>query len=152
MSEKVQGSLVGMVFARAVYTEIDGVKKKLYRAGEKIHPHDTDELVHSKIEKVEVVDFEHPDSLNSNIVLNCFEREEAKYNQDDPDQDEPTKEDALASIYSVLMPGEPITVESAEKDLMSMFFLEPDGMIWEEWDAISSTRSLTMKIRKILMF
>ena len=116
------GSLVGMVFARAVYIEIDGVKKKLYRAGEKIHPHDTDELVHSGIEKVAVVDFSHPDSLDSSIILNCFEREEAKYNQDEPDQDEPSKEDALASIYSVLMPGEPITVESAEKDLMSMFF------------------------------
>ena len=117
-----KGSLVGMVFARAVYTEVDGVRKKLYRAGEKIHPHDTDELLHSKIETVEVVDFSHPESLNTTLILNCFEREEAKYNQDDPDQDEPTKEDALASIYSVLMPGEPITVESAEKDLLSMFF------------------------------
>ncbi len=117
-----QGSLVGMVFGRAVYTEVEGVKKKIYRAGEKIHPHDTDELVHSKIKSIEVVDFDHPESLNSSLILNCFEREEAKYNQDDPDQDEPTKEDALSSIYSVLMPGEPITVESAEKDLVSMFF------------------------------
>jgi len=115
-------SLVGMVFGRAVYTEVDGVTKKIYRAGEKIHPHDTDELVHSKIKTVEVIDFKHPESLNSSLILNCFEREEAKYNQDDPDQDEPTKEDALSSIYSVLMPGEPITVDSAEKDLISMFF------------------------------
>lgn len=116
------GSLVGMVFGRAVYKEIDGVKKKIYRAGEKIHPHDTDELVHSEIKTIEVVDFKHAESLNSSLILNCFEREEAKYNQDDPDQDEPTKEDALSSIYSVLMPGEPITVDSAEKDLVSMFF------------------------------
>ncbi|MDC7240350.1 MAG: DNA-directed RNA polymerase subunit beta, partial [Spirochaetales bacterium] len=78
--------------------------------------------VHSEIKTIEVVDFDHPESLNSSLILNCFEREEAKYNQDDPDQDEPTKEDALSSIYSVLMPGEPITVDSAEKDLVSMFF------------------------------
>jgi DNA-directed RNA polymerase subunit beta len=36
--------------------------------------------------------------------------------------DEPGKEDALVAVYSVLMPGEPITLESAEKDLQSMFF------------------------------
>ncbi len=124
VSNKRDGSssLVGMVFGRAVYVEEEGVQKKIYRAGEKIHPHDTDELVHRGIKTVEVVDFQHTESLSSPIVLNCFEREEVRYSQEEDAADEPTKEDALSSIYSVLMPGEPITVESAEKDLTSMFF------------------------------
>ena len=56
------------------------------------------------------------------MVINCFEREEIRYSGKDAEGDEPTKEDALSAVYSVLMPGEPITVESAEKDLVSMFF------------------------------
>jgi DNA-directed RNA polymerase subunit beta len=116
-------NLVGKVFARAVYTETEeGEQKKLYRAGEKIHLHDVDELLHSGIDKVEIIDFEHPESLHSEIILNCFEREEAKFTSDDPEIDEPTKEDAFVALYSVLMPGEPITLETAEKDLSSMFF------------------------------
>ena len=45
-----------------------------------------------------------------------------KFTKDDPTIDEPNREDALAAVYSVLMPGEPITIESAEKDLTTMFF------------------------------
>jgi DNA-directed RNA polymerase subunit beta len=114
--------LVGKVFAKTVFVENDGESKKLYKAGEKIHPHDVDELLHSEIHEVEIIDFEHPESLHSEIILNCFEREEAKFTRGDPNIDEPTKEDALIALYSVLMPGEPITLESAEKDLNSMFF------------------------------
>ncbi|MDR1029995.1 MAG: DNA-directed RNA polymerase subunit beta [Treponema sp.] len=97
-------------------------RKKLYRAGEKLHPHNVDELLNNGIVSVEVIDFEDPDSLNSPMLLNCFEREEIKFVKDDPERDEPSKEDALAAVYSVLMPGESITVDAAEKDLMGMFF------------------------------
>jgi len=114
--------VMGRVLAKAVYVEREGETKKLYRAGEKLHPHDIDELLHSGVTEIEVIDFEHPESLHSQIILNCFEREEVKFTRDDIDADEPTKEDALVAVYSVLMPGEPITLESAEKDLNSMFF------------------------------
>ncbi len=116
--------LVGNVFAKAVYSNSENKEeqKKLYKAGEKIHPHDVDELLHSNVTEVQIIDFEHPESLHSEIILNCFEREEAKHTRGEPDIDEPTKEDSLIALYSVLMPGEPITLESAEKDLQSMFF------------------------------
>ena len=114
--------LVGNVFAKAIYVGQGDERKKLYRAGDKIHPHDVDELLHLGIGSVEIIDFDHKDSLHSNIILNCFEREEVKFTKDDPTVDEPTKEDALVAVYSVIMPGEPITFESAEKDLNSMFF------------------------------
>jgi DNA-directed RNA polymerase subunit beta len=117
-------NLVGKVFARAVYVQAEEGenRKKLYRAGDKVHLHDVDELIHSDVTEIDVIDFEHPDSLHSEIILNCFEREEAKFTSDDPELDEPTKEDAFIALYSVLMPGEPITLEAAEKDLYSMFF------------------------------
>ncbi len=115
--------LVGKVFSKAVYIqEGEEGEKKLYKAGDKIHLHDVDELLHSEINEVEIIDFENSESLHSQIILNCFEREEAKFTRDEIGIDEPTKEDALIALYSVLMPGEPITLETAEKDLGSLFF------------------------------
>ena len=121
-SRQDKEQVLGMVFARAVYKEEGGETKKLYRAGDKIHPHDVEELIHSGITKIEVIDFQNEKSLHSPIILNCFEREEVIYSKDNPEKDEPTKEEAISRVYGVLKPGEPITLESAEKDLQSMFF------------------------------
>jgi DNA-directed RNA polymerase subunit beta len=79
-------------------------------------------LISLGIKEIEVIDFQAKGSLNSEVILNCFEQEEAKFTRNDQGQDEPTKEDALGAVYAVLMPGEPITVENAEKDFNSMFF------------------------------
>ncbi len=115
--------LIGSVSAKAIFVKNEsGEDKKLYRAGEKILLHDIDELLHSGVKEIEIIDFEDENSLHSNIILNCFEMEDIKYVRDDSDSDEPTKEDALSAVYAVLLPGEPITVESAEKDLKLMFF------------------------------
>ncbi|MDR2481356.1 MAG: DNA-directed RNA polymerase subunit beta [Spirochaetaceae bacterium] len=99
-------------------------KKKIHRAGEKLHPHIIDELVSYGIAKVELIDFKAEGSLNTPMLLNCFEREDIKYLREDSESDEPTKEDALSIVYSVLLPGESITIENAEKDLNQMFFTE----------------------------
>ena len=120
-------ALNGQVLARAVQvteenSDGEASTRKLYKAGEKIHPHDIDELVHSGVKEIEVIDMANPESLHSEIILNCFEREESKFTRDDADVDEPTKEDALSAVYAILLPGEPITIESAEKDFNSMFF------------------------------
>jgi len=121
-SREDKEKVLGMVFARAVYHEEEGQTKRLYRAGDKIHPHDVEELIHSGIASIEVIDFQSEQSLHSPIILNCFEREEVVYSRDDPEKDEPTKEEAISRVYGVIKPGEPITLESAEKDLQSMFF------------------------------
>jgi DNA-directed RNA polymerase subunit beta len=122
---ETKDELVGHVLAKAIYTTDEaGAERKLYRAGEKIHPHDVDELLHSGVDTIEVIDIEDEDSLHSEILLNCFEREEAKHTRDDAEYDEPTKEDSLTAVYAVIMPGEPITMENAEKDFNSMFFTE----------------------------
>ena len=113
---------VARVLAKPVKIDVGGEMKKLFRAGDKLHLHDIDELVDLGVETIEVVDFEHPDSLHSDMILNCFEREDIKLVKEDPNQDEPTRADALAAVYSTLMPGEPITVENAERDLNNMFF------------------------------
>jgi DNA-directed RNA polymerase subunit beta len=128
--EKITGKvLASPVWVKAEIAEdseipagvVDG-KKKLYRTGEKLHPHNVDELLVNGIKSIEVIDFEGKDSLNSPMLLNCFEREEIKFVKDDSVRDEPSREDALSAVYSVLMPGESITVEAAEKDLLGMFF------------------------------
>jgi DNA-directed RNA polymerase subunit beta len=128
--EKITGKvLASPVWVKAEIAEgaevpsgvVDG-KKKLYRTGEKLHPHNVDELLTNSVKSIEVINFEGPDSLNSPMLLNCFEREEIKFVKEDTARDEPSKEDALSAVYSVLMPGESITVEAAEKDLLGMFF------------------------------
>ena len=113
-----------MVFARAVFSKEAGEAKKLYRAGDSIHPHDVEELIHSGIFEIEVIDMQHEDSLHSPIILNCFEREEMLYGKDKeaPEKDEPSLEESISRVYAIIKPGEPITLESAEKDLASMFF------------------------------
>ncbi len=121
-SREDKEKLLNMVFAKAVYVEEGDSRKRLYRAGDKIHPHDVEELLHSGVTEIEVIDIVHPDSLHSQIILNCFEREEMIYSRDNPEKDEPSKEDAISRVYAVIKPGEPITLESAEKDLQSMFF------------------------------
>ncbi len=114
--------LVGKFLAKPVFTVVDDEEKKLYKAGDKLHPHVVDELIHSGVKGIEIIDSDHDESLHSPMIVNCFEREEVKFPSMDETSDEPTKEDALTAVYSVLMPGEPITLENAEKDLNSMFF------------------------------
>jgi len=113
---------INRVLAKPVKASVNGEEKKLFRAGDKLHLHDVDELYNLGVRELEVVNFEHPDSLHFDMILNCFEREDIKLVKEDPNQDEPSKADALASVYSTLMPGEPITVENAERDLSNMFF------------------------------
>ncbi|MDR1252425.1 MAG: DNA-directed RNA polymerase subunit beta [Treponema sp.] len=125
----------GKVLARAVWIKDEAVEpkngkgadehtgmKKFYRAGEKLHPHNVDELLANSIKSIEVINFEAEGSLNSPMLLNCFEREEIKFVKEDAGRDEPSTDEALIAVYSVLMPGESITVDAAEKDLSGMFF------------------------------
>ncbi|MDR1429613.1 MAG: DNA-directed RNA polymerase subunit beta [Spirochaetaceae bacterium] len=121
---RTKEKISGRVLASNVWGQAEGddEQKKMYRAGEKLHPHDIDELIGHGVKTVEVIKFETEDSLNSPMLLNCFEREEIKFVKEDPSRDEPSREDALSAVYSVLMPGESITVEAAEKDLLGMFF------------------------------
>ncbi|TVR69617.1 MAG: DNA-directed RNA polymerase subunit beta [Spirochaetaceae bacterium] len=115
--------IVGRVLARKIVnTEESGATRTLYQAGEKLHPHELDELIRLGVTEVELIDDEHDESLHADIILNCFEREESKFVGEDSDRDEPSKEDAITAIYAVIQPGEPITIDGAEKDFQSMFF------------------------------
>ncbi|MCL2800586.1 MAG: DNA-directed RNA polymerase subunit beta [Treponema sp.] len=115
--EKISGKVLAL---SVVISDESGNSKVLYRAGEKLHPHNADELIKHDIKSVSYIDFEAEGSLNSTMLLNCFEREDIKFVKETGT--EPTKEESLMAVYSVLMPGESITVEQAEKDLLGMFF------------------------------
>ena len=124
VNENEKDSLIGKVLADAVYAkdlETDE-EKRIYRAGEKLHPHDVDELILHGVKELTVIKFDSENSLDSQMIINCFEREDIRFTKDGASNEEPTKEDALSAVYAVLTPGEPITVEAAEKDLTSMFF------------------------------
>ena len=115
-------ALIDRVLADAVVCDRDGEEVKLFRAGDKIHEHDISELIEFGVKEISLIDFEAPGSLNSTIVINCFEKESVKYTAKDGEFDEMTKNEALTAVYNVLMPGEPITFENAERDLSDMFF------------------------------
>ena len=124
-------ALVDKVLADAIIIKDEnGEEKRLFNAGAKLHPHDIDELVANNIEKICVIRFDtrtgngENTSLNSQMIINCFEREEVKFVREGSVDNEPTKEDCLAAVYAILQPGEPMTVDQAEKDLNSLFFSE----------------------------
>ncbi len=121
---EAKDSLIGRVLADSVFVADaeTGEQKKIYRAGEKLHPHDIDELLINGVSEISVIKFDGENSLNSQMIINCFEREEIRFSKDNASTDEPTREDALSAVYSVLLPGEPITIEAAEKDLNTIFF------------------------------
>ena len=132
---EVREGLVDRVLASAVIvTDENGNEKRLFNAGSRLHPHDIDDLLANNISEIDVINFntktnpndkdEKNTSLDSQIIINCFEREEVRYVKEGSVDMEPLKEDALAAVYAVLLPGEPITVDAAEKDLHSMFFSE----------------------------
>ena len=129
----VREALVDRVLASAVIiNDENGNEKRLFNAGSRLHPHDIDDLLANNITEIDVINFntkknpndkdEKNTSLDSQIIINCFEREEVRYVKEGSVDMEPLKEDALAAVYAVLLPGEPITVDAAEKDLHSMFF------------------------------
>ena len=113
-----KSQLVNKILARPVHR--DGAR--LYRAGDKLLAHDVEELVTLQVAEVEVIDLDHPDSLHSTIVVNCFEREDTRPAGADDEDDELTREDAVLRVHQAIKPGEPITIDSAERDLHSMFF------------------------------
>ena len=131
----VREGLIDKVLASAVIIKDEnGEEKRLFNAGVRLHPHDIDELIANNVSEICVIKFdtrqnpgnkdEENLSLDSQMIINCFEREEVRFVKEGSVDNEPTKEDALAAVYAILMPGEPITVEAAEKDLHSMFFTE----------------------------
>jgi DNA-directed RNA polymerase subunit beta len=125
--DETRESFTGRVLAVPVWVsspEVESVdkRKKLYPAGQKLHPHNVDELLENGVKQVKLIDFEAPDSLDSAMLINCFERETIKFPCENRENDEPTEEEALAHVYSVLAPGESVTYEQGKKDLTGMFF------------------------------
>ncbi|MDR0684081.1 MAG: DNA-directed RNA polymerase subunit beta [Spirochaetaceae bacterium] len=125
--DETRERFTGRVLAAPVWVsnpeaEGGGGQKKLYQAGEKLHPHNVDELCENGVKKVKLIDFEAPDSLDSTMLISCFERETIKFPCENRENDEPTEEEALAHVYSVFLPGESVTYEQAKKDLTGMFF------------------------------
>ena len=129
---ELREKLVDRVLAQAVIIKNEsGEEKRLFNAGTKLHPHDIDDLIANNIESICVIVFdtrrnkeEINESLNSQMIINCFEREEVRYVREGSIDNEPTKEDCLSAVFDILKHGEPQTVESAEKDLYAMFFSE----------------------------
>ncbi|NNM55066.1 MAG: DNA-directed RNA polymerase subunit beta [Spirochaetales bacterium] len=126
---EAKDKLKGSYLAKDVWLGEGADRKKLYRAGDILHEHEIAQILSDGIREITIIDESRAKAkeegcnyLASHIILNCFEREDAKYIRDDKTNDEPTKEDALSAVYSVLQPGEPVSVENAEKDLAMMFF------------------------------
>mgnify|MGYP000047009030 CR=1 FL=1 len=116
-----EGKLNNQYVAKDYYSK-EEENKKLVRAGERLIPTTLDTLLHEGITEIEIIDFEAADSLNSTVIINCLDKEDFPKDPDNPFKDEPTREDAIIRIYSVIHPGEPTTFENAERDISTLFF------------------------------
>jgi len=122
LSEEViaEGTLNNKYTARAYHGK-EGTEK-IVRAGERLIPTTLDALLQAGVKEVEVIDFESAESLNSTVIINCLDKEDFSRDQENPLKDEPSREDAVTRIYSVIHPGEPTTLENAERDINTLFF------------------------------
>ena len=125
--------LVDKVLARAVKIKNeDGEEKVLLRAGSTLHMHEVDDLISQDVKEITIILFdarkkkgnkeEHNPSLDSRMIINCFEREDMKYTKEGASDEEPTLEDALTAVFTILKPGEPMAAEAAKNELEGMFF------------------------------
>jgi len=115
-----EGTLNNMYSAKTYYGK--GKDEKLVRAGERLIPTTLDTLLRAGIDEIEVIDFEAADSLNSTVIINCLDKEDFPKDPDNPFKDEPSREDAIIKVYSVIHPGEPTTLENAQNDISTIFF------------------------------
>jgi len=122
LSEAViaEGTLNNRYTACAYYGQEES--EKIVRAGERLIPTTLDSLLRSGVKEVEVIDFEAADSLNSTVIINCLDKEDFTKDPENPFKDEPSREDAIIRIYTVIHPGEPTTLENAERDIKTLFF------------------------------
>ena len=127
----VKDGLVGKVLSKAVFVKDaeTGDEKKLFPAGARLHQHDVDDLIANNVSEINVIVFntakskgEKNRSIDSEIIINCFEKEEIMFQKEGSENDEPTKDDAISAVWSKVMPGEPISIDNAEKELNSLFF------------------------------
>ena len=121
LNDQTKEAFDGQYPAKDIYATVDGKEVKVFQAGTALNANDIDTLIGLGVQSIDVVDMQAEGSLHSDIVLNCFAIEESKYTNSGV-SDEPTKEEVLSHIYSVLMPGEMITTERGEKELPEMFF------------------------------
>ncbi len=121
LNDQTKEEFDGQYPAKDIYATVDGKEVKVFQAGTALNANDIDTLISLGVQSIDVVDMQAKDSLHSDIILNCFAIEESKYTNSGV-SDEPTKEEVLGHIYSVLMPGEMITTERGEKELPEMFF------------------------------
>ena len=108
-----------------VYATVeDGTVRKVLRAGDVIQVHMIDELIDLGVTEVELLDRDknNPDTLHDEVLLNCFDIEDARYTNTEAGEDEPNKETVFSHIFSVLLNGELISLDRAEKELREMFF------------------------------
>jgi DNA-directed RNA polymerase subunit beta len=121
-SRECRDAVTGAVLAAPVVVETEG-GRRVYPVGEKLYAHNVSEFEANAVAQIEVIDFEAEGALKSDMIFACFDREKIKFpSKADEEAGEPSREDALSSVYAILQPGESITIEAAEKDLLSMFF------------------------------
>lgn len=104
------------ILAKAIYKD----DEKLYSAGDMISRSILEELRLEGIKEIFIVDIDKktPNTLHSDIILNCLKKEKEKSKEGA----EPTKEDALKEVFDVMFPGELFSKENGEKELRNMFF------------------------------
>ncbi len=137
-NEEERESLVNRVLSSPVkITDENGEEKVLFRAGEELHLHDLDDLVTNKVQEINVILFnarQHKNkkeelnpSLNSRMIINCFEREEIIVSKEGGEElldenGELSKTYCLRKVYSIIQTQEPLSDEAAEKEITGIFF------------------------------
>ncbi len=87
----------------------EGEDDVIFKAGSKVFQTDIEKLQEMGLKKIKVLNLEK--IKNDECILNCLSKD-----------DTTTKEEAVSKIHNVIKPGEPSTIENAEKEIKRLFF------------------------------
>ena len=86
----------------------DDVEHPVYTAGMEINFGDVEKIKTLGFDKIKIID---PENLrNEKTIIRCLEKDDSK-----------TKADAISKLHSVTRPGEPTTLENAEREFHRLF-------------------------------
>jgi len=119
---KVDDTLENKYAAQDVIVETDFGPEKILIAGKRISYTEIMSLKEYNIEKIKVIDFNSEKHINSEVIINTLQKETFEKSAENPLKTEMSKEEAINKIFNILRPGEPALIETAEKEILDLYF------------------------------
>ena len=118
-SLKSQNQSVNSCFSYKDY--FNKKEQKIIRAGDRINSMDVDALIQAGHNEIEIIDFDNPDGLAFDTIIQCFDSEEALIKRD-LNEDEPSQTTVFREVLQAIQHSEMVGTDKAREEICDMFF------------------------------